>query len=1044
MKIKSVKITGFRAFEKETDSTFDFTSNGKIVNFASIYAPNGFGKTSFYDALEWGITHKIQRFDRMVDFEKVRKDNVAPLLLNNASKNGKVIVETSKKSFENIINIRKKYDFKAKANNEYFKDQILTQDLIDAFLKEEKADKRYENFLEINHKLKKYDSIYKKINSLLEYIKEEKKSLENKKSKEEESLQTEIDFKEEFKKFDEINELINFLKKEGESIDLIDQQSFSPTTYENLCRNIEVRMLSLREELIKVKLRIDKIILAKDGEETVNLKLNGGVLSYLINRDKILDYDKQFKELDQIISWFEKKEKLNNELNVNDEKLKIEQKRLEKNLSIEKQFESFIATQNEIINLEKSIEELKNKVLIATSDKLDCEIDKTKATNKRNELKESAEKIKFILNKIPTQKNQLVVTSKIIVDLEKKIENLSKLIIEQEKRLNYSKEILDQFRYYENSIDNDIELLLEFNFFNEHHNLVANYVSDFKKTEVLKNKINNIQSKIDAQTNLNNQLTDFINIGLELVNKSALSDCPLCNHNYDSFEILSENILNNKLFDIRLKTYLETKNDAEIELNNLLAKLSSDKEQISKTFSTLSQPYLSEQKNTQNTLNKLFSDRNENLNDLNKSQGILKEIYLFFENQQTPEKLSERLQEDFNVLEKQLLDINKVFNTTASKAANIDSLLKTYEENLKISENDLLKHQYSKDYKEISRFFIEELKSNNFEKLILSENIFDIQSIIKYIIAEIGRLNIFLNELNAKFSNYTNTKDEYIKQKELVKNSRILTLRNYENYENYILSEFNIKLIKKDKAEIEKEFLNLIEKEKAVVNLIEKKKEKFKITRFLSDACLKATESKKVQDRIEKISESLKELNNSESKLNNERGSLKTFLKKTIEAYFYSPLINTIYKKIDPHPDYKEIKFECDFAENKPRLQIYTISLDKNGIPVRSVPSLYFSTAQVNILSLSIFMARALKTKDDKGVPVDCIFIDDPIQSMDSINVLSFIDLFRGITISLDKQLIVSTHEENFHLLLKKKIPVELFNSKFIEFETFGKLKKTS
>ena len=136
MKIKSVKITGFRAFEKEENSTFDFTKNGEIMNFASIYAPNGFGKTSFYDAVEWGITHKIQRFDKMVDFEKVRKDNEAPLLLNKNSENGKVIVETSEDSFENVINKRKKYSYKAKAYNEYFKDQILTQDLIDAFLRE--------------------------------------------------------------------------------------------------------------------------------------------------------------------------------------------------------------------------------------------------------------------------------------------------------------------------------------------------------------------------------------------------------------------------------------------------------------------------------------------------------------------------------------------------------------------------------------------------------------------------------------------------------------------------------------------------------------------------------------------------------------------------------------------------------------------------------------------------------------------------------------------------------------------------------------------
>ena len=268
-----------------------------------------------------------------------------------------------------------------------------------------------------------------------------------------------------------------------------------------------------------------------------------------------------------------------------------------------------------------------------------------------------------------------------------------------------------------------------------------------------------------------------------------------------------------------------------------------------------------------------------------------------------------------------------------------------------------------------------------------------------------------------------------------------MALRVYESYKNYIQSEFGIEISDKDKLQIEEAFIDLIAEQKQREKQTETKIEKYKIVRILNDACIKATESKIIQDQIEEINGNLKKLGSAEKELNNEKENLKTYLKDNIEAYFYSPLINAIYKKIDPHPDYKEIEFECDFAENKPRLQIYTISLDESGNLLKSVPSLYFSTAQVNILSLSIFLARALKTKDDKGQSVDCIFIDDPIQSMDSINILSFIDLFRGLTLSLDKQLIVSTHEENFHLLLQKKIPSELFKSTFIEFESFGKLK---
>ena len=85
---------------------------------------------------------------------------------------------------------------------------------------------------------------------------------------------------------------------------------------------------------------------------------------------------------------------------------------------------------------------------------------------------------------------------------------------------------------------------------------------------------------------------------------------------------------------------------------------------------------------------------------------------------------------------------------------------------------------------------------------------------------------------------------------------------------------------------------------------------------------------------------------------------------------------------------------------------------------------------------MSIFLASALNSKE-----YQCIFVDDPIQSLDSINVLATIDLFRSIVVNEGKQVILSTHDETFHNLLKKKMPEELFKSKFLELETFGKIK---
>lgn len=1041
MKIKSVKITGFRAFEKEKDATFDFTKDGEIMNFASMYAPNGFGKTSFYDAVEWGITHKIQRFDRMVDFEKVRKDNDAPLLLNKASLSGKVIVETSSENFENVINKKKVYKYNEKPSNEYFQNQILTQDLIDAFLKEEKADKRYENFLEIDENLKKYDSAYKKIIRLLEYIKDERKDLDDKKNKEEAKYQGEIDFEQEFKKFDEINEIIGSLNEKNESLNLIDKNTFNQTSYDNLSRNIAVRLLSLEEELIKIKLHINKIILARDGDQSENNILNGGVLSYLDNKARILKFDEQLKELEQIIKWFEDQEKINNESNLNNENLQIQQNRLERALNIEKQFDTFLNIQKEIDGLQKNIGDYKNKLLLIEREKLIAEKEKNDTVIKLNQLKNYLESNRSKLNSLPNQQKQLELNSQIIIDSQKTIDDLSKSIATNEKKLNNLKIILDEFGYYENKSNDDIELLLEFKLFEEHKEIVNNYIDREKEIENLNKEIYEIQIKLENQNQFNRELKDFINTGLELINKSQNSDCPLCNYNYGTLEKLSENILSNKLFESEFKINLEKKVEIESKLNELVLEQSSEKEKIDKIISSIKLPYLSDFKNTQNVIDKLEAERKSYLEKLNNSQSILKDINLLLGDSITFEGLSTKIQNDLSKIDKQIKEASNQIKKNDETFLVKEEIIKSTKENLEILERTLLEYQSSNEYKETKDYFINELNFNVFEKKLLLEVISGIQLKIKAFLVKKETKNKSLDELSIKLSNYNLSKNDYINKKELINKSKNLAIRIFESYENYIQLEFGLSINDKDKSQIEKAFIDLIEKQKEIERQAESKIEKYKIIRILNDACIRATESKIVKDRIKDITNNLKELGVAEDILNTEKENLRTHLKDTIEAYFYTPLINAIYRKIDPHPDYKSIEFECDFAENKPRLQIYTLSINDKGEEVWDVPSLYFSTAQVNILSLSIFLARALKTKDYAGEPVDCIFIDDPIQSMDSINILSFIDLFRGIITSLGKQIIVSTHEENFHLLLQKKIPKELFKSKFIEFETFGKLK---
>lgn len=139
----------------------------------------------------------------------------------------------------------------------------------------------------------------------------------------------------------------------------------------------------------------------------------------------------------------------------------------------------------------------------------------------------------------------------------------------------------------------------------------------------------------------------------------------------------------------------------------------------------------------------------------------------------------------------------------------------------------------------------------------------------------------------------------------------------------------------------------------------------------------------------------------------------------------YKGLGNYIYKSISPHPSFNEFEFE-------PMYGGYEVTLQGNkNINLSHI----FSNAQTNILALSIFLGIGLL---DNGINIEQLFIDDPIQSMDDINVLAFIDLLRSIVLSksINKKLIISTHNSNFASLLKIKL--RNINYKEIKFTYYG------
>lgn len=176
-------------------------------------------------------------------------------------------------------------------------------------------------------------------------------------------------------------------------------------------------------------------------------------------------------------------------------------------------------------------------------------------------------------------------------------------------------------------------------------------------------------------------------------------------------------------------------------------------------------------------------------------------------------------------------------------------------------------------------------------------------------------------------------------------------------------------------------------------------------------------------------------LNKRVEKLEESKNFVEEFVVARTNEYFNSEIINQIYNKIDPHPTMKHIKFVTKRDKKGLKTHIYTYDESEDN---KMSPVLYLSSAQVNILSLCIFLAKVLSEKD---TTFNTIFMDDPIQHLDGINLLAFIDVLRTITTKMGRQIIISTHNEQFYKLLKVKMNDEYYPSKFIELNSTGIIK---
>ena len=145
--------------------------------------------------------------------------------------------------------------------------------------------------------------------------------------------------------------------------------------------------------------------------------------------------------------------------------------------------------------------------------------------------------------------------------------------------------------------------------------------------------------------------------------------------------------------------------------------------------------------------------------------------------------------------------------------------------------------------------------------------------------------------------------------------------------------------------------------------------------------------------------------------------ALRNATSEVVEAQLLQiePLVQRVYATADPHPAFRVVKLLTSMSRGRGRVTP-AVSDPISGV-ASETPRTVLSSSQMNVLAVSVFMALNLGVPT---LPLETVILDDPLQSLDDLNLLGLIDLLRRAR--QRRQLIISTHDSRFGRLLERKL----------------------
>jgi DNA repair protein SbcC/Rad50 len=938
IRLHKISVDHFRGYRQQ--AVFNVNNTDLLI----LSGPNGMGKTSFFDSIEWGFTGKLFRFEdpneekgksHFINFQPYESPAKVQIEFgdgkNNYTLTRKVTnfigrdtdygLNKSKLTIyredvglvegdaANILlnDIMLKNEWKDKVN---FKDvfsqyHVLTQDKLKSFVNGLKGPERYNQISSIigTHRFLKYGSefslIRREIESKIEKIENQV-----------ELVKVEINTLEENVSESGVNignqkNLATYVEQIVKENNIVVEDKVNITSQ----NDIKYYINTLLEKILSTKKQLEQSISIYDNQQTDLNRIIKNKGEYYLNI-------KEYGKLTKFIPLAQKARRLSY---------------LSENLS------SFITYTNKNQELKDNLRDVLNK-----QQSNDKEIEFI--NNIRNLLSGLVNSLTKVSERYPKLKEKGISLLALLGNWRDIVNNYDQTIGEynnSNKDMSFIKPLGLYLKRIEDRLDDIV-------------NNIQNCREEKNNNQTLLVKLttelNSLSTQDEKQKEVLNAAREFLKEKFN--NNIQVDKCPVCSTNQDYNELLTkiemqleiENVLIiNKIQEIdELKKQINQLDDT---IKNFLHKEDECLDELLNIFKTpLSQ--------LENTLNHLYFYQKEYSNQVLEIKNRISAIDV------TQKELTNIVSQD--------LSINN------SNFSNIEEIL----------QSELKK-------------LISSLEHFNLD--IFNSNLNDLERKASLLKDKITNFEIYLSDKQINKLEIESSLESSIRKINIEKDKKVNLLLNY----NFV----------------EKELLKVssqIENDNNFIKISNLRKQLKSMEKELDDLFL-------VKNRLSKLH---KAVDSVVSKMNQDVLSEN------------EQFVNSIFNRIYPHPFYRNISFELESNRSNNKILTLRVNREHDGKDIN--PAYTFSSAQINVVAISIFLAMSLR---QQCTNLKTILLDDPIQSMDDLNIFSFIDILRGFASEgvfedLKKQFILSTHDEKIYRLMKKKF--RFINNKSISFKEYN------